>query len=93
MKTILQIPIEKKLRDQALILAEKKGFSSLQDVMRLFIAQFVENKIDVRFTESSEKLSLRAARRYDKMVEDIESGNIKTKSFTSVKDLMADLNS
>ncbi len=93
MKTILQIPIEKKLRDQALILAEKKGFSSLQDVMRLFIAQFVENKIDVGFIESSEKLSLRAARRYDKMVEDIESGNIKTKSFTSVKDLMADLNS
>ena len=92
MKTILQIPIEKKLRDQALILAEKKGFSSLQDVMRLFIAQFVENKIDVGFIEPSERLSPRAARRYDKMVDGIESGKIKTKSFTSVKDLMADLN-
>ena len=60
-------------------MAEKKGFSSLQDVMRLFIAQFVENKIDVGFIEPSERLSPRAARRYDKMVDGIESGKIKTK--------------
>lgn len=93
MKTILQVPIEKKLRDRAVLLAEKKGFSSLQDMMRLFLAQFVDNKIDVGFTESPERLSPRAARRYDKIVEDIESGKIKTKTFSSVKDLMADLNS
>jgi hypothetical protein len=81
------------LRDRAVLLAEKKGFSSLQDMMRLFLAQFVNNKIDVGFTEPSERLSPRAARRYDKMVEDIESGKTKTKTFSSVKDLMADLNS
>ncbi len=93
MKTILQVPIEKKLRDRAVLLAEKKGFSSLQDMMRLFLAQFVDKKIDIGFTEPPVQLSKRAIKRYDKMVEDIESGKIKTKTFSSVKDLMADLNS
>lgn len=91
-KTILQVPIDKKLRDQAALLATKQGFSSLQDLMRLFLSQFVEKQVSVRFTEPAEQLSPQAARRYDKMVEDIRSGKVKTKSFTSVADLMADLN-
>lgn len=61
--------------------------------MRLFLTQFVDKKVDVRFTESPERLSPRAARRYDKMVDDYLAGKVKTKKFTSVKDLMADLNS
>lgn len=93
MNIILQIPINKKLRDQALAVAEKKGFSSLQDVMRLFITQFVENKIDVRFTEPAEKLSVRAANRYDRIVDDYLAGKAKTKQFTKVTDFMDDLNS
>lgn len=88
MKTIIQVPVEKKLRDQAVLAAEKKGFSSLQDVMRFFLTQFVDNKIDVRFTEPAVALSKRNARRYDKMIEDIESGKVKTKSFTDTKALM-----
>lgn len=88
MKTIIQVPVEKKLRDQAVLVAEKKGFSSIQDVMRLFLAHFAEDRIDVRFTEPSEQLSKRAARRYDKMIENIESGKVKTKSFTDTKALM-----
>lgn len=93
MKTILQIPIEKKLRDQAVLLATKQGFSSLQDLMRLFLAQFVEKQVNVRFTEPAEQLSPVAARRYDKMVDDYLAGKAKTKKFTSVKALMDDLNS
>lgn len=93
MKTIIQVPVEKKLRDQAVLAAEKKGFSSLQDMVRFFLTQFVDNKIDVGFTEPAVTLSKRNARRYDKMIDDIESGKVKTKSFTSVKALMDDLNS
>lgn len=93
MKTIIQVPVEKKLRDQAFAAAEKKGFSSLQDMMRLFLQQFVDNKIDVGFTEPSVQLSKRSVRRYDRIVDRYLKGKEKTKSFTSVDALMNDLNS
>ena len=93
MRTIIQVPVEKKLRDQAAEVAQKKGFSSLQDVMRFFLTQFVDDRIDVRFTEPPVQLSKRAARRYDKIVDDYLKGKLKTKSFTSTDALMADLNS
>ena len=89
MKTILQVPIEKKLRDEAVATAEKQGFSSLQDVVRLFLAQFVDNKVAVSFTEPPVQLSKRAAKRYDKIVDEFLQGKAETKSFSSVDELMA----
>jgi antitoxin component of RelBE/YafQ-DinJ toxin-antitoxin module len=93
MRTIIQVPVEKSLRDKATAVAEKQGFSSLQEMVRLFLSQLAENKISVAFTEPPVQLSKRNARRYDKIIDDIESGKVKTKSFTSVKALMDDLNS
>jgi hypothetical protein len=90
MKTIIQVPVEKKLRDQAVAAAEKRGFSSLQDVVRFFLSQFVDNKIDIRFTEPPVQLSKRAIARYDKMTKDFEEGkNFKTAH--SVGELMEQL--
>lgn len=91
MKTILQIPIEKKLRDQAVLVAQKKGFSSLQDVMRLFLTKFASGEMTVLFADER-PLSAKAVKRYGKMLHDMDKGK-STKSFASMKDFLADLNS
>ena len=92
--TILQIPIRKSLRDQAMVVAEDAGFSSLQEVIRLFLTKYVRKEIGVTIEQfPAVKLSARNAKRYDKMVDDYLSGNLKTKSFDNVDDLMEDLNS
>jgi antitoxin component of RelBE/YafQ-DinJ toxin-antitoxin module len=89
--TIIQVPVKKSLRDQAVAAAQKRGFSSLQDVMRFFLSQFVENKIDIRFTEPPVQLSKRAAARYDRMTKDFEA-NRHIRTAHSVKELMKQLN-
>lgn len=43
--------------------------------------------------EEAVQLSVKNARRYDKMIEDIRSGKAKTKTFSNVSSLMEDLNS
>ena len=84
--------MKKELREKAELVAQKKGFSSLQDVMRLFLAKFADNKIDVGFTEPPIYISKRGAARYDRMTRDFEDGKVTSKQFTSVKELIDDLN-
>ncbi len=92
-KTILQVPIDTSLRNRAAAVAAKLGFSSLQESVRLYLHKLADNKLDIMFKEPDVQLSPRAARRYDKMIRDIESGRVKTKSFSSVDALMKDLHS
>lgn len=73
-KTIIQIPVEKKLRDEAEHEATKQGFSSLQEVMRLFLRQFIDKKMTFGFVEPAVVLSKKNAARYDKMKKDFEEG-------------------
>ena len=49
MNTILQVPINKNLRDQAVLNAEKMGFSSLQEMVRLFINKIAAGEMEVKF--------------------------------------------
>lgn len=86
--TIIQIPISKNLREKAVKQAELSGFSSIQDVLRLFLHQFVLQEVEVKFESKPVQLSKRAVRRYNKISDDIDSG--KTKLFTahSVDELM-----
>lgn len=74
MKTIIQIPVEKKMRDAFEVRAHKNGFSSIQDALRLFMQQYIERKINVGFTEPPVRLSKKNASRYEKMMKDFESG-------------------
>lgn len=92
MNTILQVPINKDLRDKASKASEKLGFSSLQEAVRLFLNRVADGNIDVKFEETV-KLSPKAIRRYNKMIDEIESSKVKLKSYSSVKSLMKDLNS
>lgn len=89
--TILQIPIDKNIRNQAALRVEKMGFSSLQEVVRVFLAKMAAGEIDVAF-EQNVQLSAKAVKRYNKIIDGIESGKVKTRSFTDVNLLMKHLN-
>lgn len=91
-KTILQVPLDISLRDQALQTAENLGFSSLQEAIRVFLKKLASKSITVSF-EEIETLSPTAEKRYAKMIEEVRSGKEKTMSFDNVDDLMKYLNS
>lgn len=88
--TILQVPIDKNIRNQATSYAEKMGFSSLQEVVRLFLNRVAAGEINVSF-EPTVKLSTKNEKRYSKMINDIENNKVKLKSYTSVDEMMSDL--
>jgi len=90
--TTLQVPIEKRVRDNAAKAAKRRGFSSVQEVVRVFLNQFADDAIDIAFISPPVHLSKKNAERYDRMVDDVLSGKVKTKSFSRVEDLMGDLN-
>lgn len=91
-KTILQVPLDVSLRNQALRTAEDLGFSSLQEVIRVFLKKLASQSLSISF-EETEKLSPKAEKRYSKMIEEVESGKVKTVSFDNVGALMKHLNS
>lgn len=91
MNTILQIPINKNLRDQAASKAAKMGFSSLQEAVRIFLNKIATGEINVTFEETVQ-LSPKAIKRYNKMIDEIESGKVKTQTFTDAGSLMKHLN-
>lgn len=91
MNTILQVPIDKNLRDRAASKAAKMGFSSLQEAVRVFLSKIAAGEVNVKFEEAVQ-LSPRAIKRYNKMIDEIESGKVKSKTFTDVDNLMKHLN-
>lgn len=91
MNTILQVPINKQIRDKAASKAESMGFSSLQEVVRIFVNKVAEGEIGVSF-EPTVQLSAKAIRRYNRITADIKAGKNVSKSFTDVKEMMKYLN-
>jgi len=90
--TILQVPIEKTFRNEVSKVVEDMGFSSLQDYIRLFLKKTLKREVDVSFERfPAVRLSAKNAKRYDKMVDDVLSGKVKTKSYSNVEELLADL--
>ena len=89
-RTVLQIPIDLELKKEAEKEAHDQGFSSLQEVVRVFLNRFAEKRIGIAF-EQSVQLSPQAIKRYNKMTGDIEKGKVKTKTFTDVNSLMKHL--
>jgi antitoxin component of RelBE/YafQ-DinJ toxin-antitoxin module len=86
----LQVPMSKTLRQQAQIVADEYGFSSIQEVIRLFLNRFSQKSISLNFSEPSVVLSDKAEKRYLKMEEDFKAGrNFKTAN--SLNDFFAQL--
>ena len=48
-RTILQVPLPKELKISAEKAAQDAGFSSLQEVLRVFMNKFASKKIDLTF--------------------------------------------
>lgn len=80
MNTILQVPINKNLRDKAASKAAKMGFSSLQEAVRIFLNKVAAGELNITFEESV-TLSDRNDRHYAKMIDDVKKGKVKTKTF------------
>lgn len=89
-KTILQVPITKELKLAAEKAASNQGFSSLQEVIRIFLAKLAENRIQVSFNETVQ-LSNRAEKRYTKIDNDFKNKK-NIYQAKNVEELMYQLN-
>lgn len=65
-KVILQVPMSKITRDGAVAVAKEQGFSSLQEVVRLFLEKFRGQQYEVAFIEKPVQLSAKNEKRYRK---------------------------
>ena len=72
-KTVLQIPINQDLKISAEQEALSQGFSSLQELVRVFLSKIAAGKIEVTLQEST-KLSEKNEKRYLDMTKDFVSG-------------------
>lgn len=92
-RTVVQIPLPKELKISAEKAAEEAGFSSLQEVLRVFMKKFAGKKIDLTFEEKVTYLSPKAEKRYAKIMRDIESGKEKVYTAKDADDLIKQLHS
>lgn len=90
--TILQVPLSKGLKSNATDVAREYGFSSLQEIVRLFLAKLAKKELIVSIGEAPVRLSKVAEGRYLKMDKDFDNGK-NVESFSTVSDLIKDLKS
>ncbi len=90
-RTVLQVPMSAQLRKSAEDEALRQGFSSLQDLTRLFFKKLADKAIRVTLEESI-ALSPPAIRRYNNMSDEIQTGKVKTVSFSDIGSLIKYLN-
>jgi len=73
-------------------MAKSSGFSSLQEVVRLFLFKYSNNELEVGFEIPQIKLSTKNDQRYTKMIDDYNRNKNVVRS-RSVDDFFAKLNS
>jgi len=69
-RTTLQVPLDTTLRNKAEKAAAKVGFSSVQEVVRVFLNKFSTQAIGVGFYDKEVQLSAKAEARYAGMIKD-----------------------
>ena len=69
-RTTLQIPLDTTLRNKAEKAALLAGFSSVQEMVRVFLNKLASQTIDVKFYDKSQLLSQEAEKRYIPLVND-----------------------
>lgn len=52
MNTILHLPINKEIKDHAEAVAKKQGYSSLQEVLRVFLSRFARERVQTAFVQT-----------------------------------------
>ena len=88
-KTILQVPITQDLKINAENAAHEQGFSSLQEIVRVFLAKLAAKKVEVSL--DSIVLSEENEDRYLAMTKDFETDK-NVKKAKNVEDLLTQLN-
>lgn len=91
MKTVLQVPMDKQLRNNAERVANSQGFSSLQELVRVLLNKVTTGNINLKLEETV-RLSPKAIERYNQMTDQIESGKVEMVGFSDVNSLMKSLN-
>ncbi|MBU0569755.1 hypothetical protein KKB40_03160 [Patescibacteria group bacterium] len=80
MKTTLQVPVEKSLKTLSTEVAKEYGFSSLQEAVRIFLAQLANRTVTIRLvsSEADEMLSSKQeavlTKKYLQTKADVEKG-------------------
>lgn len=94
MNDVLQVPMSKEMRESATSMALNQGYSSLQEMVRVFLRQTIEKKVETRFVTTAPpvKLSAKAEKRYMKIQKDIESGKGVAYTAETVDDAINYLN-
>lgn len=73
-RTTLQIPLDTTLRDTAEKAAIVAGFSSTQEIVRVFLNKLASHSIEVGFFDKSVQLSKKAEVRYLSMIDEAKQG-------------------
>lgn len=89
--TVLQIPMSTELRENSEKTAVEAGFSSLQEVVRIFLKKFSHKELVISFDMPKVKLSVKNEKRYMKMVEDYKKNKNIVRTHTT-KDFFDKLN-
>lgn len=88
--TTLQVPISKDLKSNATVVAKEYGFSSLQEVVRVFLAKIARRELSFEITSTPVYLSRKTESRYLKMEEDFR-GKKNVYGASGLDDLMNQL--
>ena len=91
-RVIVQVPMNKNLKEKAEIVSSELGFSSVQEAIRVLLTKLSKREFSLRVEEAEEVkyLSPAAERKFKKAVEDIKAGkNItKTKNVDELLELL-----
>lgn len=76
-RVILQVPINKDLKEKAQSVSRDLGFSSVQEAIRVLLTKLAKKELSLKVTEEVEEvtyLSKAAERKFKKAVADIKAG-------------------
>ncbi len=92
MNTVLHLPLTKTLRTQAEINAKKSGYSSIQELLRVFLVQFTSGAIKPGFVVNTHDhlLTPEQVNRLDKKASKLENAVINGDAYsvTTVREMM-----
>lgn len=81
-RIIVQVPMDKDLKERAEIVSSDLGFSSLQEIIRVLLTKLSKKEFSLKVEEAEEikYLSPKAEIKFKKAVEDIKAGKNVTKT-------------
>ena len=82
-RVIVQVPMNKELKEKAEAVSSDLGFSSLQEAIRVLLTKLSKREFSLKVTEEIEEvthLSQTAEKKFKNAVEDIKAGKNVTKS-------------